>query len=153
MLAAKILPFSAELQPHFESINREWVEALFAIEPFDLAQLKNPQETIIDPGGLIIFAQLGEEIVGTVGLAKVDEETFELIKMGVKKSAQGKGIGLILGQAILEKAKEMGAKKVELYTHTKLASALKIYRKLGFREEVPEPGKYCRCDLKMVLTF
>lgn len=153
MSAINIIPFREELKNEFKSINQEWVEALFSLEPFDRAQLENPQATILDQGGCILFAEWAGEIVGTVGLAKVDEQRYELIKMGVKKSAQGKGIGMALGKAILEKARELGAKKVELYTHTKLEAALKIYRKLGFREEVPEPGKYCRCDLKMVVIL
>lgn len=153
MSSIKIIPYRKELQGEFKAINQVWVEELFSLEPFDIAQLENPQTTILDRGGLILFAEWAGEIVGTIGLAKVDDQTYELIKMGVKKSAQGKGIGIALGQVVLEKARELGAKKVELYTHTKLEAALKIYRKLGFREEVPEPGKYCRCDLKMVINF
>ncbi|WP_297336992.1 GNAT family N-acetyltransferase [Algoriphagus sp.] len=152
MSTIKIIPYREELQDEFKTINQEWVEEFFSLEPFDIAQLENPQATILDRGGHILFADWEGEIVGTIGLAKVEDQTYELIKMGVKKSAQGKGVGLLLGKAILEKAKELGAQKVELYTHTKLEAALKIYRKLGFQDEVPEPGKYCRCNLKMVLS-
>ncbi len=153
MNSLTILPYEPKLQPYFESINREWVEELFYLEPFDMEQLQNPQETIINPGGVIIFGELEGEIVGTVGLSKVTDTTYELIKMGVKKSAQGKGVGMQLGKAILEKARELGAEKVELFTHTKLDSALKIYRKLGFVDTKPEEGKYSRCDLNMELRL
>lgn len=145
----EIIPFQAELQPEFEAINREWVEELFSLEPFDIAQLQSPQETIIEKGGAVYFAKMNDQILGTVGLSKVDKHTFELIKMGVKKSAQGKGVGMFLGQQALNKAKEMGANKVVLYTHTKLQSALRIYQKLGFKEVPVRDGKYCRCDLMM----
>ncbi|SFT87935.1 Acetyltransferase (GNAT) family protein [Algoriphagus locisalis] len=145
----EILPHSPELSPFFKSINQAWVEDYFSIEPFDQAQFDRPEETIIQPGGTIIFAKLGEEIVGTVGLHKVSEQEYELIKMGVAKNAQGKGLGMILAQAILEKAKEMGGKKVVLYTHSKLGPALRIYQKLGFKPAELEEGKYCRCDIKM----
>jgi len=149
----QILPYSAELASNFKSINQVWVENLFSLEPFDRDQLDHPYDKIIAPGGAIIFAQVGAEIVGTVGLQKVSDTVFELIKMGVKESAQGKGIGLALGKAVLARAKEMGAQRVELYTHSKLKAALNIYRKLGFIDEVPEVGKYCRCDLKMTLAI
>ncbi|MCS5489788.1 GNAT family N-acetyltransferase [Algoriphagus limi] len=151
MSQIRILPYRPELQPFFESINKEWVEELFSLEEFDRMQLENPQETIIDKGGAILFAEMDGEIVGTVGLSKVKGQTYELIKMGVRKSAQGKGIGMILGKAILEKAWDMGAEKVELYSHSKLGPALKIYQKLGFEAEKPEEGKYARCDVKMFL--
>ncbi|MGM0944339.1 MAG: GNAT family N-acetyltransferase [Bacteroidota bacterium] len=153
MSAINIIPFREELKNEFKSINQEWVEALFSVEPFDRAQLENPQATILDQGGCILFAEWAGEIVGTVGLSKMDDQRYELIKMGVKKSAQGKGIGLALGKAILKKARELGAKKVELYTHTKLEAALKIYRKLGFVDSKEGQDKYCRCDLKMELTL
>ncbi|WP_333482147.1 GNAT family N-acetyltransferase [Algoriphagus halophytocola] len=125
------------------------MEELFSIEPFDRAQLEAPEETIIKPGGTIIYAKLGDEIVGTVGLHKISDGEFELVKMGVSPSVQGKGIGMALAKAILDKAKELGGKKVVLYTHSKLGPALRIYEKLGFKEAEMEAGKYCRCDIKM----
>lgn len=149
----EILSYSVELSPFFKSINQAWVEDYFSVEPFDQAQFDSPEETIIQPGGTIIFVKLDEEIVGTVGLHKVSDEEYELIKMGVAKNAQGKGLGMILAQAILEKAKEMGGKKVVLYTHSKLGPALRIYEKLGFKEAELEEGKYCRCDIKMELAI
>ncbi|PZX61115.1 acetyltransferase (GNAT) family protein [Algoriphagus ratkowskyi] len=149
----KIIPYSSELGPFFKSINQPWVEELFAIEAFDQAQFDNPEDTIIKPGGAILFAALGEEIVGTVGLHRISDGNYELVKMGVMPTAQGKGVGMLLGEAILEKAREMEGKKVVLYSHSKLISALKIYRKLGFKEAELEEGKYCRCDIKMELQL
>lgn len=149
----EILPYSETLKPYFDSINRAWVEELFSIEPFDQQQLENPEQYVLEKGGRIIFASLDGEIVGTVGLAKVDEQTYEMIKMGVAKSAQGKGVGMVLGKAILQEAKEMGAQKVILYTHSKLQAALKIYEKLGFQEVQVCSDKYQRCDLVMELLL
>ena len=149
----QILPYSPELNSHFKIINTAWVEELFSLEPFDIAQFERPEEVIVNPGGTIIFAKLGDEIVGTVALYKTGEDTFEMIKMGVSPAAQRKGIGMILGKTILEKAKEMGARKVVLYSNTKLKPALRIYEKLGFTSVVPEAGKYCRCDVKMELDL
>lgn len=149
----EIVPYSPELSPFFKLINQAWVEDYFSIEPFDQAQFDRPEETIIQPGGTIIFAKLGQEIVGTVGLHKLSDEEYELIKMGVSKNAQGKGIGMVMAQAIIEKAKEMGGKNVVFYTHSKLGPALKIYERLGFKESEKEQGKYCRCDIKMQLEI
>lgn len=149
----QILPYSPDLNPYFKSINTAWVEALFSLEPFDIAQFENPEEVIVKPGGTIIFAKLREKIVGTVALYKTGEAVFEMIKMGVSPEAQGKGIGMILGNAILGKAKEMGARKVVLYSNSKLKPALHIYQKLGFTSVVPEAGKYCRCDVKMEIEL
>jgi GNAT superfamily N-acetyltransferase len=76
-----------------------------------------------------------------------------MIKMAVIPEAQSKKVGHLLAASILEKAKTMGAKKVVLYSNTKLEAALYLYRKFGFRETTPECGKYGRCDIKMELDL
>lgn len=149
MLTPQIIPFSPELQPSFESINKAWVTQYFTLEPFDIEQLEQPEKTVLSRGGAILFAKLEGEIIGTVGLIPINESICEMIKMGVTPSAQGKGVGLRLGMAILEKAKQMGFSKMVLYSNTKLASALHLYQKLGFVKVAAECGVYGRCDIKM----
>lgn len=149
MTTLEIVPYSPALQPYFESINKAWVSQYFSLEPFDIAQLEHPEESILKKGGAILFAKMGDQIVGTVGLVPQDESTCEMIKMGVDPSAQGKGVGLSLGIAVLEEAKKMGFSKMELYSNTKLSAALQLYQKLGFQEISMECGAYSRCDIKM----
>ena len=149
----QILPYTPAYNSAFKAINQAWVESLFSLEPFDIEQFERPEETIVKTGGTIIFAKLGEEILGTVALYKSGDDTFEMIKMGVDPKAQGKGIGMLLGRSIIAKAREMGGKKLVLYSNTKLKAALHIYKKLGFTSVVPEEGKYCRCDVKMEMDL
>lgn len=153
MSSIVIIPFQPELSKHFEIINKEWVNQYFSLEPFDIAQLENPEENIINKGGQIIFAKIGEEIVGTVGLVPHGENSCEMIKMGVKPSAQGKGVGMVLAEAIIEKAKELGYSKMELFSSTKLDSALRLYKKLGFKDVEVGCNPYDRCDVQMVLDL
>jgi GNAT superfamily N-acetyltransferase len=149
----QIVDYSPDLQPSFESINKEWVEKYFALEPFDIEQLQNPEEIILKKGGAIIFAKEGDQIIGTVGLTKTDDLTYEMVKMAVIPQAQGKKVGQLLATSILDKAKYLGAKKVILYSNTKLEPALNLYRKFGFKETPPECGKYGRCDIKMEIEL
>lgn len=149
----QIIDYSPDLQPHFERINKEWVEKYFSLEAFDIEQLRNPQEVILNKGGVILFAKEGEEIIGTVGLSKSGEGIFEMVKMAVIPKAQGKKVGQLLASSILEKARSMGARKVVLYSNSKLETALNIYRKFGFRDITPECGKYGRCDVKMEIDL
>ena len=129
----EIIPFSPALQPYFESINKAWVSQYFSLEPFDLAQLENPEETIIAKGGEIIFARIGDTIAGTVALIPSEEE--------------------LLGKHILAIARQKGALKVRLYTHTTLEAAIKLYHRLGFVPCELECGAYGRCNQKMEYTF
>ncbi|MBS4069876.1 GNAT family N-acetyltransferase [Algoriphagus aquatilis] len=149
MQALEIIPYSSSLQPHFESINKAWVTKYFSLEPFDIDQLEHPEETILAQGGEIIFAKVGEDILGTVALIPKESGDWEMIKMGVKESAQGKGIGMALGKRLLELAKQKGARRVVLYSNTKLEAALRVYEKLGFTHCNLECGTYGRCNVKM----
>lgn len=149
----EIIPFSPALQPYFESINKSWVSQYFSLEPFDLAQLENPEETIIAKGGEIIFARLGDAIAGTVALIPSEAGVWEMIKMGVSPAFQGKGAGELLGKHILAIARQKEARKVRLYSHTKLEAAVKLYHRLGFVPCELECGAYGRCNLKMEYTF
>ena len=149
----EIIPFSPDLQPYFESINKAWVTQYFSLEPFDLAQLENPEQTILAKGGEIIFAKIGVHIAGTVALIPSEEGVWEMIKMGVSPEFQGKGAGELLGKQILEVARQKGATKVRLYTHTKLEAAIKLYHRLGFVSCELECGAYGRCNQKMEYIF
>lgn len=149
----EIIPFSPDLQPYFESINKAWVTQYFSLEPFDLAQLENPEQTILAMGGEIIFAKTGACIAGTVALIPSEEGVWEMIKMGVSPEFQGKGAGKLLGKQILEVARQKGATKVRLYTHTKLEAAIKLYHRLGFVSCELECGAYGRCNQKMEYVF
>jgi len=149
-----IIDYLPELQPHFERINKAWVEQYFSLEPFDIAQLENPEANILDKGGHIIFAQEQGQVLGTVALIPSKEHgTFEMIKMGVALEGQGRGIGFQLGKAILDKAKALGAQKVILYSNTKLAAALNLYKKLGFLEVDMGCSQYSRCNIKMEISL
>ena len=141
------------MQPYFESINKSWVSKYFFLEPFDIDQLEHPEEIILAKGGEIIFAKSGQEILGTVALVPKGDGDWEMIKMGVREDAQGKGIGHVLGTKILQIAREKGAKRVLLYTNSKLEAAVHLYEKLGFTHCSLECGSYGRCNVKMELVF
>jgi GNAT superfamily N-acetyltransferase len=132
---------------------KAWVTQYFSLEPFDMDQLERPEETILAKGGVIIFAKVDEEISGTVALIPKGEGEWEMIKMGVLEDAQGKGIGFALGAKILEIAREKAAKRVVLYTHSKLEAAVYLYEKLGFTHCLEACGTYGRCNIKMEFIF
>ena len=150
----EILDLSPELRIFFEQLNREWIERYFAMEPLDYQLLQNPETEIIEKGGAVLFAATTDgEVVGTVALKKAGDGVFELAKMAVDEKKRGRGAGLALGLAALERARKMGARKVVLYTNSALEPAINLYRKLGFRDvPVTEKG-YTRVDVKMELEF
>lgn len=152
--AIEILDFSPELGKFFEELNRGWIEHYFEMEPLDHLLLQNPETEIIEKGGAVLFAvTTGGEVVGTVALKSEGEGVFELSKMAVDEKKRGLGAGKALGLAALERAREMGARKVILYTNSILEPAINLYRKLGFRDvPVTEKG-YTRVNVKMKIEF
>ena len=128
-----IVDYRTEHQPYFEAFNRVWIEELFEMEPVDEWVLTNPEEAILKNGGAILMAEYNGMVAGTVGLRKADEETYEFTKMAVDKNFRRLGIAEAISYASFKKAKELGAKRVILYSNTKNAGAIKLYEKIGFQ--------------------
>ncbi|TDP03054.1 GNAT family N-acetyltransferase [Flavobacterium sp. 245] len=145
----EIIPFSSDLKEHIKTLNIAWLEKYFKVEEKDKLTLSNPQEEIIDKGGMIFYARYNNEILGTASLMKVGNSTFELSKMAVSDTAQGLGIGTKLLEHCFNVAKENNIKTLILYSNTILLPAIHLYRKFGFKEIPLEMGIYERADIKM----
>ena len=144
-----IIPFSTAYKEAIKTLNLEWLQNHFRVEPKDEIVLSDPQGQIIDKGGMIFYAKYKNEIVGTVSLIKIDNTTFELSKMAVTDSVQGLGIGKKLILHCFAVAEAKGMEKLILYSNRKLLSAIHLYEKFGFVEIPLEDGVYERADIKM----
>lgn len=92
------------------------------------------------------------ELVGTVGLLKMNEQVAELTKMFLAPSYRGKGLGHAMLRRALEAAKEGGFKQIELETDTALKEAIGLYARYGFTQ-IDKPNHTQRCNRVMVLTL
>lgn len=149
----EIIDYSPEFQDDFKRLNYEWIEKYFTLEEADRQSLNHPDQKILQPGGHIYLAWHDHEIVGTCALIKMNDETYELAKMAVAERARRKGIGWLLGQAAIAKARQLGAKTIFLESNTVLEPAIKLYQKLGFRRIVGQPSPYERCNIQMELKL
>ena len=149
-----IVPFSSEHREAFFELNRAWLEASFLIEPYDLKVLKHPEEMILNQGGAIYFGLLDGEAVATFALTPQGPGVVELNKMAVRDDCQSMGIGQRLMHFMMAECKRTGVNVIELYSHTKLKSALHIYRKFGFTDiALPEDCVYDRANVRMRLVL
>lgn len=149
----KLIEYTPTHKQQFTDLNRAWVEKYFTLEPMDEILLSNPEETILKPGGRIYFLENQEQIIGTVALIFVSPGVYELAKMTIREDCRGLGAGKYLCQKAIDKAQELNAEKLILFTNSKLQKAIGIYRKLGFKE-VPLGGQeYVRADVKMELLL
>lgn len=147
----KFLPFSAKLSSKFYDLNIVWLEKLFLLEPYDKYVLNNPQLAIIDKGGYVFFIEYNKEIVGTFALMPCDVRSYELMKMTVKESHRGKGIGNQIMIFVIKFCKKKKAKSICLYSNTKLNNAIKLYKNHSFKQiPLPDDSPYDRADIKMI---
>ncbi|RXK87148.1 bifunctional helix-turn-helix transcriptional regulator/GNAT family N-acetyltransferase [Filimonas effusa] len=150
-----IVTYNDSYQLAFKSLNEEWISAYFKMEATDYKSLDNPEGYIIDKGGVILVALYENIPVGVCALIKMNDPEFdyELAKMAVSPKAQGKHIGFMLGTAILDKAKELGAQKIYLESNTILKPAIALYHKLGFKKITGRPSPYERCNIQMAVQL
>jgi len=149
-----IVPFRPELAPAFAQLNRAWIEELFTIEAADLAVLQDPETSIIQPGGQIFFALEGGAVVGTAAAIRISPARVELAKMAVSPTHRGHGLGERLGQAVIDWSRQAGAGTIFLVTNSKLANAIRLYQRLGFRHAtLPGHSEYARADVYMELSL
>lgn len=144
-----IIPFSSDLKEPIKTLNVEWLSRYFKIEPKDERVLSNPQEEIIDKGGMIFYAKYNDSIVGTVSLIKMNDTEFELSKMAVTDGVQGLGIGKKLMEHCIKAAEDNHLEKIIIYSNRRLGPAIGLYEKYGFKEIPLEDGVYERADIKM----
>lgn len=151
----QIVDYEPKYQQAFKSLNEEWISNYFEMEETDFKALDNPQEYILDKGGKILVALYDNEPLGVCALIKMDDPDydFEMSKMAVSPKAQGKNIGWLLGQAIISKAKELGASNLYLESNTILKPAINLYYKMGYEKIIGRPTPYKRCNIQMELDL
>lgn len=149
----EIVDYKPQFKQAFKDLNEEWITTYFKMEESDYKALDHPDEYILDKGGFILIALYHGEPVGACALIKMENDTFELAKMAVAPKAKGKGIGLILGNAAIAKARQAGAKQLYLESNTILKPAINLYHKLGFAKITGATSPYERCSIQMELQL
>lgn len=151
----KIVAYEDRYHSAFKSLNVEWISTYFKMEEADYKALDNPKSYILDRGGKIFVALYDHEPVGVCALIKLDDPDYdyELAKMAVSPKVQGKNIGWLLGNAVVDAAKESGASNIYLESNTILKPAINLYQKLGFKKVISRSTPYERCNIQMELSF
>jgi DNA-binding MarR family transcriptional regulator len=168
----RIVDCTPQYYKDFRRLNEEWITRYFRMEEADYRSLDHPEEYILNKGGHIFIALYKGEPVGTCAIIRqtpairqtaapveapsarpLQAPVFELAKMAVSPAAQGMGIGLLLGQVCIDKARALGSKRIYLESNTRLKPAINLYHKLGFRKVVGPPSPYERSNIQMELPL
>lgn len=92
----------------------------------------------------------GEDIIGTAAVRRFGENDCELKSMYLLERYHGRGLGRVMAKEIIAYAKKAGYEKMYLDTFSTSLKAIKLYKKLGFRECEPY-HQAVRADVFMVL--
>jgi ribosomal protein S18 acetylase RimI-like enzyme len=148
----EIVDYIPEHQPRFKAINVQWITRSHVLEEEDIKTLEDPENHVLKNGGRIFMALYKGQVVGSCGYLNFGAEGYEMIKMAVDEDYRGLNIGKQLGEVSLQKMKEAGVKRIFLYSNTKgSATAIGLYRKLGFTEIPLGNPEFLRADIKMEL--
>lgn len=88
------------------------------------------------PGSFYLIASENNQLLGGAGIFPskgLPETVAELVKMYLCKEARGKGLGKLLIDQCLQKARELGYTSIYLETMPELGKAVSVYEKFGFR--------------------
>jgi GNAT superfamily N-acetyltransferase len=149
----KIISYCKEHYAIFKQLNLEWLDHYNLTESHDLMVLDDPEGTILDRGGFIWLAETDGKIVGSAALMKEDEGIYELAKMSVTTAYRGKGISKLLIEKCLDKAKEIAARKLSLFSNHQLQTAIGLYEKYGFRHVALHSSPFKTADVRMELML
>lgn len=149
-----VVPYSEEFRAEFEQLNREWIEAYFALEPADREILGDPEGTILESGGQVFFVLDRGQVKGTCAVLRHSPEECEIAKMAVAREARGRGFGDLLMAASIAFARQAGARRIVIVSNTVLETAIRLYRKHGF-VQVPlaRDARYQRANIRLELEL
>lgn len=105
-------------------------------------------------GAYYFVAVLHNELLGGCGIFPTEglpEGTCELVKLYLKPTARGTGLGKALMEKSMHWAKENGYTEVYLESMPELSKAVSIYEQVGFKRIQQPLGNsgHCGCDIWM----
>ncbi len=153
-LTIEVIQFRDELAADFAALNYQWIERYFSVEDEDVKSLEDPRGSVIDGGGQIFFVLVDGEVAGTAAMLSHTTGVFELAKMAVKPSFQGRGLSRLLMDACVEFGRGKGASEIMLLTNDALTPAVELYKSAGFvATETYTDHRYARGNLEMRLKL
>ncbi|MGN8246936.1 ribosomal protein S18-alanine N-acetyltransferase [Cellulomonas soli] len=98
-------------------------------------------DEIVGPGRWYVGAELGGRLVGYAGLW-FDGQDAQVMTVGTAQAHQGRGVGRLLLDALVERARTLGAEVLLLEVRVDNEPALRLYAAAGFEQLGRRRGYY-----------
>lgn len=112
------------------------VEMAFSHQGLD-TELQSIATLYGPPNGRMLIAEDTHEILGGVAYKRVDKDTCEMKRLFVRSTANGRGLGRKLCEALMQAAVRDGFKTMRLDTTRDMVEAIGLYRSFGFQDVDP----------------
>jgi GNAT superfamily N-acetyltransferase len=111
--------FAAHFQHHDQTASEKIINAL--------------PEPYVPPRGGLWVAFVDGKGSGCAALREIDDETAEVKRMYVDPEMRGNGIARLLASHVIQKARDIGYKRLRLGTLATMKPAQSLYESLGFQ--------------------
>ena len=98
------------------------------------AELEALPSPYLPPSGALLIAHLNDHVAGCVALRPLGDGAGEMKRLYVRPSFRSYGLGKLLVEATIQKARRAGHTALRLDTLPSMAAAQSLYRRLGFTE-------------------
>jgi ribosomal protein S18 acetylase RimI-like enzyme len=101
-------------------------------------ELANLPGDYAPPDGRLLLAECDGQLAGCVALHKLEDSICEMKRLYLRSQFRGHGLGRALADRIIGEARQMGYERMRLDTvEPVMKDAVRMYRRIGFREIAP----------------
>ena len=134
--------FQAESEPDIAAVQELWAEYW---ESFGLSlefqgfgrELRTLPGKYAPPQGRLLLVRVEEHPAGTAALRPLNEHACEAKRLYVRPAYRRRGMAGSLLARLIEEARRCGYRDMYGDTLIRMASALELYRRMGFAETAP----------------
>ena len=117
------------------------------------ADIQDIEKNYLERGGVFeLLEDPNGNLLGTAGLYPMNAETVELRKMYFRPELRGQGWGKKMLTRMIDRARELGFKRVYLETASQLKEAIGLYKSFGFTPTCEDMHSE-RCDQAFFLEL